>query len=111
MASNTTESNSLDQLQSPEQIQLLDTIDKLRNQGLRDHNISLPQLIVCGDQSSGKSSVLEGVTRLRFPTKEGTCTTFATELILRKNSVVSIFCTITPAKNRSAAQKEQLTTF
>jgi hypothetical protein len=43
----------LDMLQSAKQRHLLDTIDKLRNCGL-DSELSLPQLVVCGDQSSGK---------------------------------------------------------
>lgn len=105
------ESESLDQLQSPEQIELLDAIDKLRNQGLNNYNISLPQLIVCGDQSSGKSSVLEGLTRLRFPTKDGLCTTFATHLILRKQPVTEIHCSIIPGKERSKAERDELTKF
>ncbi|KAK4233238.1 P-loop containing nucleoside triphosphate hydrolase protein [Achaetomium macrosporum] len=36
---------------------LLDSIDRLRLQGINNY-ISLPQIIVCGDQSSGKSSLV-----------------------------------------------------
>jgi hypothetical protein len=111
MASTPHDSDSLDQLQTPEQVELLDAIDKLRDQGLGHHNISLPQLIVCGEQSSGKSSVLEGLTRLRFPTQDGLCTTFATELILRRNAITSITCSIIPGKNRSQAEKDKLAEF
>ncbi|KAH6886276.1 P-loop containing nucleoside triphosphate hydrolase protein [Thelonectria olida] len=45
--------------------------------------VNLPQIIVVGGQSSGKSSVLEALTRFRFPVEEGGCTRFATEIILR----------------------------
>jgi hypothetical protein len=38
--------------------------------------------VVCGDQSAGKSSVLEGITGLPFPRQDGVCTKFATEIIL-----------------------------
>ncbi|KAF1949464.1 P-loop containing nucleoside triphosphate hydrolase protein [Byssothecium circinans] len=111
MATVSVKSDSLDKLQSPEQVALLDAVDKLRNQGLGHYDISLPQLIVCGDQSSGKSSVLEGLTRLRFPTKDGLCTTFATELVLRRHVVVEISCTIIPSKTRSHAEREELSKF
>ena len=111
MAQQTPEVDTLDQLQTPQQVELLDKIDELRNQGLGHHGISLPQLIVCGDQSSGKSSLLEGLTRLRFPTKEGLCTTFATEVVLRKETSVEISCTITPGKSRSQAERRELAKF
>ncbi|CAA9957464.1 interferon-induced gtp-binding protein mx [Pyrenophora teres f. maculata] len=70
-----------------------------------------PQLIVCGDQSSGKSSLLEGLTHLRFPTKEGICTTFATEVVLRREPDVEISCTITPGRSRSPAERGELAKF
>lgn len=73
-------------LQSKDHEELLNIIDKLRSQGISRY-IDLPQLIVCGDQSSGKSSVLEAVSGLRFPTKDNLCTRFATELILRRVSI------------------------
>jgi hypothetical protein len=111
MASQTSELESLEQLQSAEQVALLDTIDNLRGQGLGRYNISLPQLIVCGDQSAGKSSVLEGLTQLRFPTKDTVCTTFATELVLRTGPKVEIECTINPASNRTQAQASELQKF
>lgn len=70
-------------IQSKSHEQLLDVIDKLRSQGI-SRFIDLPQLILCGDQSSGKSSVLEAVSGLQFPAKTALCTRFATELILRR---------------------------
>jgi hypothetical protein len=100
--------DTLDQLQTPQQIELLDTIDELRNQGLRHHGISLPQLVVCSDQSSGKSSLLEGLTRLRFPAKVGCCTKFATEVMLRKGINTEVCCTIIPSQTRTQAQQHEL---
>ena len=52
---------------------LLDKIDKLFACNMGEY-ISLPQLVVVGDQSSGKSSVLEGLTQLPFPCDSGLCT-------------------------------------
>ena len=73
----------LEHLQTQEQIKLLDVIDALRAEGLSEYT-ALPQLIVCGDQSSGKSSVLEAISGVPFPRKDTLCTRFATEVILRR---------------------------
>ena len=56
---------------------LLEKIDKLFACNVGEY-INLPQLVVVGDQSSGKSSVLEGLTKLKFPRSSGLCTRFAT---------------------------------
>lgn len=37
-----------------------------------------------GDQSSGKSSVLEGLTGLSFPVASDLCTRYATQIVLRR---------------------------
>jgi GTPase SAR1 family protein len=63
---------------------LLDKIDKLFACNVGEY-INLPQLVVVGDQSSGKSSVLEGLTRLPFPRDSGLCTRFATQIIFRRD--------------------------
>lgn len=54
------DSNSMSKLCSADQLELLNVIDNLRLQGISNY-VSLPQIIVCGDQSSGKSSVLEAI--------------------------------------------------
>ncbi|KAK2592421.1 hypothetical protein QQS21_009873 [Conoideocrella luteorostrata] len=64
-----------------EQKALLDTIDGLRGLGVEPD--ALPQIIVVGDKSSGKSSVLEAISRIPFPVKSGLCTRSPTELVLR----------------------------
>lgn len=43
------------------------------------HEFDLLQLVVCGEQSAGKSSVLEAITCIPFPRGEGTCTRFVTQ--------------------------------
>lgn len=97
-------------LQSSEHGQLLDVIDQLRASGI-DRHVPLPQLVVCGDQSSGKSSVLEAVSGVRFPTKDTLCTRFATELILRRSISPSVDIKIRPSHDRSEDEKARLLAF
>ena len=98
------------QLQSKEHRDLLDIIDNLRSQGISQY-VDLPQIIVCGDQSAGKSSVLEAISGLSFPTKDNLCTRFATELILRRSSVSDINISIVPGGERSEQEKQSLRAF
>lgn len=70
-------------IMSEDGVKLLDTIDKLRELGI-DKDIPLPQIIVVGSQSAGKSSVLEAISGIPFPVSSGQCTTFATEIRLRR---------------------------
>ncbi|KAI0970580.1 P-loop containing nucleoside triphosphate hydrolase protein [Xylaria arbuscula] len=74
---------ALGELNSSEAEALLDTVDSLRELQVSEI-VNLPQIIVVGDQSSGKSSVLEAISGLSFPTKGDVCTRFATELIIRR---------------------------
>jgi GTPase SAR1 family protein len=97
-------------LQSKDHSDLLNIIDSLRSQGISRY-IDLPQLIVCGDQSSGKSSVLEAVSGIRFPTKDNLCTRFATELILRRSSDTIANVTIVPSADRNEFEKAKLLKF
>ncbi|KAL4912669.1 P-loop containing nucleoside triphosphate hydrolase protein [Aspergillus aurantiobrunneus] len=63
---------------------LLEKIDKLFAYNIGE-SISLPQLVVVGEQSSGKSSVLEGLTKMAFPRDSGLCTRYATQILFRRN--------------------------
>ncbi|KAL3749799.1 hypothetical protein ACJRO7_010857 [Eucalyptus globulus] len=53
---------------------LLDAIDKLRNLMVMKEGIQLPTIVVVGDQSSGKSSVLESLAGINLPRGQGICT-------------------------------------
>ncbi|KAJ6003607.1 hypothetical protein N7522_006299 [Penicillium canescens] len=103
-------SDALDALCTQEQLDLLDSVDTLRSQGI-SHYVSLPQIIVCGDQSSGKSSVLEAISGVSFPVKSSLCTRFPTELVLRKNSQVGVRVSIVPHHSRSEAEQQSLGSF
>jgi GTP-binding protein EngB required for normal cell division len=99
-------------LQSNDTRSLLDVVDNLRSQGISRY-IDLPEIVVCGEQSSGKSSVLEAISGVMFPSKDNLCTRFATELILRRGPVAPIRIRIVPGpeKDRSEADKEKLLNF
>jgi hypothetical protein len=85
-------------------------IDKLFACGVGDL-ISLPQIIVVGDQSSGKSSVLEGLIKKPLPRDSGLCTRFATQIIFKRAAVESISVSIMPAPDAGLENKLRLTTW
>ncbi|CAG8980945.1 hypothetical protein HYALB_00003804 [Hymenoscyphus albidus] len=101
---------SLANLQSDEQRRVLDTIARVRKCGL-EGTISLPQIVVCGDQSSGKSSVLEALTEIPFPRDELLCTRHATEIILSNAPEDSITIRVIPDQERPHAEKVRIGAF
>lgn len=104
------QTSAMEGLNSAKQLDLLDSIDSLRSQGI-SHYISLPQIIVCGDQSSGKSSVLEAISGISFPIKSNLCTRFPTELVLRKTSKSGVKVRIVPHHSRTEAEQQHLGDF
>lgn len=64
---------------------VLDLVDKLREIGI-SKEISLPQIAVMGDQSSGKSSVLQSISGIPFPRGSGLVTRCPLELIMKKST-------------------------
>ncbi|KAF2835749.1 hypothetical protein M501DRAFT_900837, partial [Patellaria atrata CBS 101060] len=86
---------------------LLDKIDNLFACNVGEY-IDLPQLVVLRDQSSGKSSVLEGLTRLPFPRDSGLCTKFATQITFRRAPKPSVHVSIIPDPNSTGDYKERI---
>ncbi|KAJ3110651.1 hypothetical protein HDU96_006391 [Phlyctochytrium bullatum] len=64
--------------------EVLSVVDELRSLGTHNY-ISLPQIVVVGDQSSGKSSLLEYISGVPFPKGTDMCTTFATQVIMGRH--------------------------
>jgi GTP-binding protein EngB required for normal cell division len=106
---------AVSQLTSYEQRDLLDAVDKLRRANISGKDFGIPQVVVCGDQSAGKSSVLEAISQLRFPVGEAKAVTkLATEVVLRNNSLPSVTpvtLTIIADKSRTAEQKAYIESF
>ena len=95
-------------LHSTKSTRRLEQIAGLRARAIGDH-VDLPQLVVCGDQSAGKSSVLEGITGLPFPRQDGVCTKFATEIILQHSDGERVIvATVLPTASRPEQSKLRL---
>jgi Dynamin family/Dynamin central region len=104
------DSTHLQSLQSKYQAVLLDTVDELRRNGVNRY-LSLPQVIVCGDQGSGKSSVLEAISGIHFPISDDLCTRFTTEVILRRASENMATVKLIPSGGATPTHKEKLMNF
>ncbi|KAF4947587.1 hypothetical protein FSARC_13932 [Fusarium sarcochroum] len=79
---------------------LLDQIDSLFACNV-EHYIGLPHLVVVGQQSSGKNSVLEGLTSLPFPQDGGLCARFATQITFRRVDDIKTSALIIPERDIS----------
>lgn len=64
-----------------------------------------------GDQSSGKSSVLESLTGFSFPRAAGLCTRYATQITYCREPESSIHISIIPRPDAGDALKERLAKF
>ncbi|CAM4948963.1 unnamed protein product [Rotaria socialis] len=62
--------------------QLLKKVDKMR-EILQMEKVSLPQIVVVGDQSVGKSSILEAISGIELPRAQNICTRCPLELRMK----------------------------
>lgn len=88
----------------------LSKIDKLRETNVGSL-IPLPQVIVVGDQSSGKSSTLESLTGFAFPRAATLCTRYATQISCIRAPVKEIVVSIIPRPDASEELKTRLQAF
>lgn len=61
---------------------LIKKIQELRYLDIEDSKIVLPKICVVGDQSTGKSSLIEGMSDIKVPRSAGTCTRCPMEINL-----------------------------
>ncbi|CVL07115.1 related to RBTMx2 protein [Fusarium mangiferae] len=85
-------------------------IDQLREKNIATY-LALPQLVAVGDQSSGKSSLLENLTGVPFPRGQELCTRYATQITQRRDTVSRITISIIPGPTASVQQREKLESF
>lgn len=62
---------------------LISIIQALRDCGTEEV-IKLPKIAVIGNQSAGKSSLIEAISQVRLPRASGTCTRCPMEVVLRR---------------------------
>ena len=65
---------------------LVQGIQKLRDLGVENLGLPLPKIVVVGDQSTGKSSLIEGISEIKVPRNAGTCTRCPLEMNLVEQS-------------------------
>lgn len=78
------ESHSLDHL-AFDMKWLVKKIQDLSHLGIEDNTIALPKICVVGDQSTGKSSLIEGISEINVPRSSGTCTRCPMEINLSES--------------------------
>ena len=86
---------------------MLEKIDSLFACGVGEL-VSLQQIVVVGDQSSGKSSVLEGLIKKPLPRDSGLCTRFATQIIFRRAAREQVVISIIPDQHASAEHSNRV---
>ncbi|KAF2764254.1 hypothetical protein EJ03DRAFT_302353 [Teratosphaeria nubilosa] len=98
----------MNELSSHEDIQhILDVLDQFRKEGIDEH-VPLPQPVVSGDTSSGKSSVLQRLTDIPFPSGENVVTRFPTLISMRREDYDDKRISIESASTRAGGDRMRL---
>ncbi|CAF3370681.1 unnamed protein product [Rotaria socialis] len=95
----------VNELNTKESSGLLSAVDRMR-EILHNEKITLPEIIVVGDQSVGKSSVLEAISGIQLPRAQNICTRCPLEL--RMKSTANIEYAIIRNSKRSEDAAETL---
>ncbi|KAI9779416.1 MAG: hypothetical protein M1839_007381 [Geoglossum umbratile] len=65
---------------------MVEVINRLRQVGVEDFVLPLPKIAVVGNQSAGKSSLIEAISGIRVPRHTGTCTRCPLEINLTESA-------------------------
>jgi GTPase SAR1 family protein len=81
-------------------------------QALRDCGteqvIKLPKIVVIGNQSAGKSSLIESISQIKVPRSGGTCTRCPMEVRLRRGDPKAWQCEVSLRIEHSEAQEQEV---
>ncbi|RIA95863.1 P-loop containing nucleoside triphosphate hydrolase protein [Glomus cerebriforme] len=66
-------------------VKYIEILNKLRSIGAQSA-VDLPTVVFCGNQSAGKSSLLEAISGIQLPRSDGTCTRCVMEIRLIQSS-------------------------
>ncbi|KAI9730129.1 MAG: hypothetical protein M1834_006122 [Cirrosporium novae-zelandiae] len=90
---------------------LVEGIQRLRHMGVEDLVLPLPKIVVVGDQSTGKSSLIEGISEIKVPRSSGCCTRCPLEINLTEDNdpESSWKCIITLSKKYAYDGPEHMT--
>ncbi|KAI1744495.1 P-loop containing nucleoside triphosphate hydrolase protein [Xylaria scruposa] len=94
----------------PRRNDVLNTISTLLPCGLQC-SLDMPSIIVCGDASSGKSTLLSRITGLPFPISNSLCSPLIFELALRRDETTIVSVEIRPGSCRSEEERQALSAF
>lgn len=69
--------------------QLVNAVNKLEGAGIEASGLPLPKIVAIGDQSAGKSSLIEAISEIKVPRAAGTCTRCPLQISLVQDPVPS----------------------
>ena len=69
---------------------LVATINNLEAIGVDSFDLPLPKIVVIGDQSAGKSSIIEAISEIKVPRSAGTCTRCVLQINLIPANATSV---------------------
>lgn len=72
----------------------MQAVQNLRNIGVEELDLPLPKIVVVGDQSTGKSSLIEAMSEIKVPRGAGTCTRCPLEINLTESTTSAWSCDI-----------------
>ncbi|KAL7276404.1 hypothetical protein RUND412_000609 [Rhizina undulata] len=66
--------------------EMVELVKRLRASGIEDLGLPLPRIAVVGNQSAGKSSLIEAISEIKVPRYTGTCTRCPLEISLSEST-------------------------